>query len=291
MTTSSPRARRQRLLERLEALEQQIDAAEHRRHDPVSLVWRYELKEDAELAALVAACVAYGRVALVRDAGERIMGPLGPHPADTLLGLSAADLSDIYHGYVYRMTRGEDVVDLLWGARSMIRQYGSLQASYGAQPGQTHLERASAWVRALRERRLRGELERGLKYLLTDPLQGSAAKRMHLFFRWMGRGPDAIDPGLWETLDPSELLMPLDTHTSRMCRYLGLTSRATADLKAALEVTESLRELDAADPLRFDFPLCHLGISRGCVHRRSEEHCPRCALDGLCSLSLTAEGV
>lgn len=275
----------QTLIDRLEALVEHVDAATHRQNDPVSLVWSYGDDADRELAALVAASVAYGRVALVRDAGRRIMEPLGPCPMETLLNLEAEELGLMYEDYVYRMTRGEDVVDMLWGIRGMVEKHGSLREGYLAQPGDTHLERASAWIEAIRAGRLREECERGLKYLLTNPGEGSTAKRMHLFFRWVGRGPDEIDPGLWEELDPADLIMPLDTHTSRLCRYLGLCTRKATDLKTAVEVTESLKKLDAADPLRFDFPLCHLGISGGCIHKRSEEHCPKCPLDGLCTLS------
>ena len=279
-------AQRAILKEKLEELAIHIDAKTHRKNDPVSLVWSYQEPQDQELAALVAASVAYGQVALVRDAGKRIMQPLGPSPMETLQSLSNDDLYAIYNDYVYRMTRGEDVVDMLCGIRDMVKEFGSLKEGYLAQQGETHLEKASGWIQDLRSRRVRKECARGLKYLLTDPLDGSAAKRMHLFFRWMGRPQDDIDPGLWEELDPRDLLMPLDTHTSRMCRYLGLCTRKSADLKTAKEVSDNLKLLDPEDPLRFDFPLCHLGISKGCIHTWSKEHCPDCPLNGICTLSI-----
>lgn len=268
----------------LEVLLEQLDASERRANDPVELVWRYEEKADRELAALCASCVAYGRVALVKDAGERIMEPLGLNPAARLLELDDEELEALYDGYVYRMTRGEDVVDLLRGVRELLVKYGTLDAAYGAQPGESHKERASNFVQAIRAGRKRDEVARGLKYLLSDPGDGSTSKRLHLFFRWVARGPDEIDLGLWETLDPSELIMPLDTHTSRICRYIGLGARKSVDGKAADEITESLLALDPEDPLRFDFAICHLGISKGCIHTRSEEHCPRCPLESICTL-------
>lgn len=262
----------------------QLDASQRRANDPVELVWRYEEKADREVAALCAACVAYGRVKLVKDAGERIMEPLGEHPAETLLELDDEDLETLYADYVYRMTRGEDVVDLLCGVRRLLETHGTLDAAYGAQTGDSHKERASGFVQAIRAGRRREGVERGFKYLLSDPADGSTSKRLHLFFRWVARGPDEIDLGIWESLDPSDLIMPLDTHTSRICRYIGLGSRKSVDGKAADEITESLLELDPADPLRFDFAICHLGISKGCIHQRSEEHCPKCPLESICTL-------
>ena len=198
---------------------------------------------------------------------------------------SVEDLKRMYEGFVYRMTRGDDLVDVLWGARAMIEAHGSLEGGYLAMDGETHMERAAQWVETIRGGRVREEIKRGLVYFLTNPADGSTAKRLQLFFRWMGRGPDGIDLGCWESLDPSELIMPLDTHTSRICRYIGLLSRKTIDLRAAIEVSERLRVLDAEDPLRYDFPICHLGISGGCIHKRSEEHCPQCPLEPICTLA------
>lgn len=282
-----PRDEDLRLLrQRLDELSEQIDAATHRANDPVSLVWSLDHEADRELAALVAASVAYGRVALVRDAGKRIMQPLGSTPMETLLALEPEELREIYEGYVYRMTRGEDVVDMLCGIRQMVTRHGSLREGYLSQKGSTHLERASGFIQELRQGRLRQACARGLKYLLTDPADGSTAKRMHLFFRWMVRPTDAIDPGLWsDDVSAADLIMPLDTHTSRLGRYLGLCSRKATDLKTAIEVTQSLKRLDPKDPLRFDFPLCHLGISKACIHVRSEELCPSCPLEELCLMS------
>lgn len=272
------------LRERLDALVEVFDAREHRDNDPISLVWEYSDPADQELVALLASGVAYGRVALVRDAGRRAATPLGPAPASTLLGLSDDDLTDIYDGYVYRMTRGADVADLLAGCRDLIATHGSLHASYAAQSGSDHVERASNWVKAIRAGRIRPELERGLRYLLPDPGDGGACKRLHLFFRWVARGPDEIDLGIWPTPAANELLMPLDTHTARMCRYIGLSVRKTTNGIAAKEVADALRLLDPDDPLRFDFPLCHLGISGSCIHVRSDAHCPSCPLDPICTL-------
>jgi uncharacterized protein (TIGR02757 family) len=198
--------------------------------------------------------------------------------------MGVGDLRAELRDFVYRMTRGEDVVDLLAGIHAVRDEYGSLEQAYASAPADDHLGRASHFVGELRAGRARDEFTRGLRYLLPDPADGSATKRLHLFFRWMGRGPDGIDLGLWSSLDPADLVMPLDTHTSRLCRYIGLTDRKSADLKAALEVTESLRMMDLDDPLKYDFPLCHLGISGGCIHRRSEEHCPTCPIESVCTL-------
>lgn len=273
----------ERLRDVFDRLVRESDGRTLRSNDPVGLVRAYERPEDREVAGLVASSLAYGRVEKLRDAIERAMAPLGPRPAARLRSdtpLPTDELAD----FTYRMTRGGDLVDLFAALRETLRNEGSLEALYADAEEEGHLHRASRFVRRLRRRRRRESVERGFRYLLPDPADGSACKRLHLFFRWMGRGPDDVDFGLWDALDASQLLVPLDTHTSRICRYVGLTDRKTVDQKMAREVTDVLRALDPDDPVKYDFALCHLGIADDCIHRRSPDHCPSCPLEPVCTL-------
>lgn len=260
--------------------------------DPVGLVHPYDRASDREVAALFASCLAYGRVDVLRGAIRRALEPLGAHPARRLKQISERELSRLWPDFVYRMTRGEDLRDLAAALRTTLRNEGNLEHLYRTgHPGDppledtdAHLECASRFVERLRRRRLRDELHRGFRYLLVDPADGSACKRLQLFFRWVVRGPDTVDLGLWDAVDSAALVMPLDTHILRLSRYLGLLERKTADLKAALQVTRRLAELDPGDPLRYDFALCHLGISERCIHRRCPQRCPACPIEPACVL-------
>jgi uncharacterized protein (TIGR02757 family) len=278
----------------LETLLERRDPRRRRDEDPVGIPWGYEREADREVAGLVTACLAYGQVDLLRDAAKRALRPLGSQPANHLRQKGVP--RDAYDGFSYRMTKGPDLIDLLAAIRRGLVHFGSLEAVYADAPASVeqpsdpddpstqHRRRASALVRWLRGARRREELARGFTYLLPDPADGSACKRLHLFFRWMVRGPDGVDMGLWDATDPSELLMPLDTHTSRLCRYIGLTDRKSVDGKMARLVTRRLRQLDPTDPVKYDFALCHLGISEDCIHTRSEEHCPGCPIESICTL-------
>ena len=113
----------------------------------------------------------------------------------------------------------------------------------------------------------------GLLQLLTSPEKGSACKRMNLFLRWMIRDKD-IDFGIWKGIPKGKLMIPLDTHIARIGKCLGLTSRASADWKMAVEITDSLKRLDPDDPIKYDFALCHQGISGVC----SAKNCSDCSL-------------
>ena len=123
---------------------------------------------------------------------------------------------------------------------------------------------------------------RGLRHLLPDPAGPGASKRWNLYLRWMVRGPDAVDLGLWRGVPPSALVVPLDTHVHRVARALGLTARPDASWRTAEEITTSLRRLDPADPVRYDFALCHMGMSGLCPARRARERCEACVLGAAC---------
>jgi uncharacterized protein (TIGR02757 family) len=123
----------------------------------------------------------------------------------------------------------------------------------------------------------------GVRHLLTSPAGGSACKRMNLYLRWMVRGGDGIDCGLWPGVPTSALVIPLDTHVARISRFLGLTRRRTQDWKMAEEITASLRRFDPADPVKYDFAICRLGILDHCPSRRNLHKCAACPLLELCT--------
>ena len=96
---------------------------------------------------------------------------------------------------------------------------------------------------------------------VSDPLKNSAAKRINMFLRWMVRNDfSGVDFGIWNTIPMSVLSCPLDVHTGNVARKLGLISRNQNDAKALKELDQSLRILDAVDPVKYDFALFGLGV-------------------------------
>ena len=127
---------------------------------------------------------------------------------------------------------------------------------------------------------------RGFNHFFSDPSKGSALKRINMWLRWMVRGPDEIDLGIWNDLGPQRLLIPLDVHVFRLSQAIGLTKRRSANLKTAIEVTEALKHFDPLDPIKYDFALAHLGISRSCKGKYSKPICTHCSLFEQCTLRL-----
>lgn len=247
--------------------------------DPIRLVIDYPDPGDREIAGLLAALLAYGRVDLLRAHTAEMLGRLGPHPAQRLRrGIPNME------GLAYRFHRAVDLAALLAGVRALLIRHGSMARAFTThwEPRRELRAALAGFVGEIRE--AAGPAGPGLKFLLADPVRGGACKRWHLYLRWMVRsGADDPDLGLWSEVVPcSALLVPLDTHLVRVGGRLGLTTRRTPDWRMAEELTASLRRICPEDPVRYDFPLCHLGIAGDCPPRLTRADCLKCPMFAVC---------
>jgi len=258
--------------------------------DPVHIVRRYERPEDREVVGFCAAALAFGRVASVLQSIEALLAVMGPRPADFVRRFEPADHREQLAPLVHRWISGRDLAALLLVLRRMLGECGSIEAFFarGDEPGTPHigpaLDRFSSEALATDLRAAYGRAvprQRGVAYFFPRPSAGSACKRLNLFLRWMVRR-DAIDLGVWPSVTPARLVIPLDTHVIRLGRCLRLTRYTSPGWKMAVDITESLRALDPEDPVRFDFALCHVGMMNACGFMRpqGDAHCP---LRGLCT--------
>lgn len=250
--------------------------------DPLGCV--HELPaEQREVGAHFAALLSYGAVAQIRRAIHQVWDA-----CDGDVRSAAADpdrFRSRLNGFHYRMTGPDDVAALAAGIGELLHEHGTLRAAFAQDDtGSGDIEGPlTGYVRRLRFGMERwAPLTRGARYLTPDPSTGSAVKRWCMLLRWLVRPDDGADLGLWSDFGAHRLVIPLDTHTSRLSWWLGLTARRSVDFRAAREVTGRLAEIDPSDPLRFDMPLCHLGISKACQHRLEESVCSKCLLHGLC---------
>jgi uncharacterized protein (TIGR02757 family) len=259
--------------------------------DPVQFPRRYRDPADIEVSALLAACLAYGRAELFRPKVDALLGAMGDSPAAFVRALDPAGAGALLGGFVYRFNVGTDVAVLLLGMGRALREQGSLQAVFvrglaarGSVRGA--LEELTRTLRQVDLAPVRDVLgpERGLQHLLPCPLGPGAAKRLNLFLRWMVRGPDEVDLGIWRQVSPAALRVPLDTHIARMARNLGLTRRRDQGWRTAEEITAALATIDPQDPVRFDFALCHHGMSGACPATPAISHCEGCVLLPACKV-------
>jgi uncharacterized protein (TIGR02757 family) len=231
--------------------------------DPLSVARSYTDVADREIAGLVAASLALGSAPLIVRAARTVLDPLGSHPAQSLVSTPDTDLRRMLSGFRYRFFNGGDLAALLAAIRNARAEAGSLERLFldGDDPSDSTIAGAAdRFVAALEARGGSGANRppwRG--NLLPRPANGSACKRLFLYFRWMIRS-DAIDPGGWKGVSPSRLVVPIDTHMGAACRRMGLLTRKADDLRAALEATEAFRAFSPGDPVRYDFALTRPGI-------------------------------
>jgi uncharacterized protein (TIGR02757 family) len=244
--------------------------------DPLQLVLRYSEPLDQEVAGLIAAAFAYGRADIIVANMGVVLARMSPSPYQYLLSFDPREAMRRLAGFAHRFHKTPDLVAFLGRLASAIRAHGSLGELFREcyEDGDSDIGPSLArFVRALR-----GD---EMQYLLTSPEDGSACKRMNLFLRWMVRRTSP-DLGLWTFVDPAKLVVPLDTHVHRIATFLGLNRRKTADWKAARALTDRLARFDRADPVRYDFALCRLGILDLCSRRRRKENCDVCLLRDAC---------
>lgn len=249
--------------------------------DPITVPLRFEDAADRELAAWVAASLAYGKVAPMLRAIDAGLAPLGERPAQWLRSRTPAqitrELRRALKAWAWRFHTADDLAAWMLAWKRLDAE-GGLESHF--LPAES--ERADAALSRLMQR-LRMELPQsyGLRFNLPDPAEGAACKRWRMFLRWMARR-EWPDLGLWSRYPVDQLVMPLDTHVARISRYIGLSARATPDGEMAAQVTRALARLEPGDPLSYDFALAHLGILGDCPGVRQKPHCEPCPLYKLC---------
>jgi uncharacterized protein (TIGR02757 family) len=225
--------------------------------DPIQIPHSFSKKEDIEISAFLTATIAWGNRKSIINNAYRLMELLDNTPYDFVLNHQEADLDNL-SSFVHRTFNGDDLKFFILALNNIYRNHGGLEAVFTK-----HQESESLQETISNYKSLFFELEhlpRTQKHV-SDPLKGSAAKRINMFLRWMVRPADkGVDFGLWKSIPASKLSCPLDVHSGNVARKLKLLKRKQNDAKALTELDNSLRKFDANDPVKYDFALFGLGV-------------------------------
>lgn len=226
--------------------------------DPIQLPRAFARREDAEVIGFLTATIAWGQRKTIIANAWRLVRLMDERPYDFAMQADATDLKHV-SGFVHRTFNGTDLRHFIVGLRHVQAHYGGLEGAFlnDGRPGPMR-EAIGRFKRRFFEPRHQARTEKHV----ADPGRGSNAKRINMFLRWMVRPDDrGVDLGLWHRITPAELMMPLDVHTGRVGRALGLLSRRQDDWKAVEELTDALRAFDARDPVKYDLALFGLGVA------------------------------
>ncbi len=241
----------------LEEKTQQYQQPEFLETDPIQIPHAFGKKEDIEIAGFLTATIAWGnRLSIIRSA-RRMMELMDQAPYEFIMHASETEL-DRLSGFVHRTFNGTDLRHFVLGVRHLYTDYGGLERAFASHARPKGLQESITRVRSLFF-----EIPhppRTEKHF-SDPARGSAAKRINMFLRWMVRPAETgVDFGIWKSLDPSQLSCPLDVHSGKVARALGLLKRKQNDARAVAELDTALRRLDPTDPVKYDFALFGLGV-------------------------------
>ena len=249
---------KEELHELLEHLHDKYNRAEFIEPDPISIPHSFSDRHDREISGFLAAAIAWGnRKAIVKSA-KRMVQYMDYAPADFVRNASEQELRHL-QTYVHRTFNGQDFTDFVLCMRHIMERWGGIGEFFE----QNYLATQDmAQVLSLFRREFFSyDHNPHCEKHLSSIDKGAACKRLNMYLRWFVRHDDrGVDFGLWRKIPMSALYLPLDIHTGNMGRALGLLNRNQNDWKATAEITASLREFNADDPVRYDFSLFGAGI-------------------------------
>jgi uncharacterized protein (TIGR02757 family) len=243
-----------------ELLDSKHDQFNHREfilHDPIQVPHSFSRKEDIEVSAFLTATIAWGTRASIIKNARGMMDRMDHAPYDFIRTADDSDLERL-EGFVHRTFNSVDLKYFVMALRNVYLNHGGLEVVF------TEGYRKGGIFGSLSHFRLTfmsfGQPGRTSKHI-SDVGKGSAAKRLNLFLMWMVRKDSrGVHFGLWDGISPSDLMIPLDTHVSRVARLLGMLPRNGNDWQAVEELTAALRKIDPKDPCKYDFSLFGLGL-------------------------------
>jgi uncharacterized protein (TIGR02757 family) len=260
--------------------------------DPLEFVHRFTDAKDQEIVGLIASSLAYGKVRQILSSVERVVKVMEWRPHEFTMGFKPARDKKRFEGFVHRFSRGEDIACLIYFAKQMIEDSGTIGGFFmkgvGSDDRNVKSALASFSKRALgldsepiyRKKKLPEDA--GVRFFFPSSEDGSPCKRLNLYLRWMVRRNDRLDLGLWSKISPSKLVIPLDTHTARISRNIGLTKKQSPSWKMAEEITQNLIRFDPEDPIKYDFALCRLGMLEYCPKEVDVDKCQECLIREMC---------
>ncbi len=228
--------------------------------DPIQIPHQFSLKEDIEIAGFLTASIAWGNRKMIINNSQRMIALMGNSPFDFVMSHNESQLEQL-DGFVHRTFNSGDFVTFIKALQHIYKNHEGLESAFAKNQNAVSMQQSiSEFKKIFFEI---NHLQRTTKHI-SDPMQGSAAKRINMFLRWMVRNDKAgVDFGIWENISPAALSCPLDVHSANVARKLGLLTRKQNDAKALAELDTALRLLDANDPVKYDFALFGLGVFEG----------------------------
>lgn len=247
------------------ALDEKVNLYNHVdfiKDDPVSIPHLFSKKQDIEIAGFFAAIFSWGNRTTIINKSKELLQLMDYAPHDFCLQHTSIDLKNL-EGFKHRTFTVTDLLYFIEFFNFHYSQHNSLEIAFtnGMHKNDETIENG-----------LKGfynyffslpHIPERTKKHIASPEKNSSCKRLNMFLRWMVRtDKNGVDFGIWKNILPSQLVCPIDVHVARVSKKFNLLHRNQTDWNAALELTAYLRTLDKDDPVKYDFALFGLGVSK-----------------------------
>mgnify|MGYP001173001140 CR=1 FL=1 len=224
-------------------------------NDPISIPHKFSRKEDIEISAFLCATIAWGRREMIIKNATKIMDILDNSPYDFVLYASESEINKI-SDFCHRTFNRLDLQTFIYCLRNIYENHHGLEACFFTK--ENDMKKS---ISNFKKIFFSIDHPKRTEKHISDPMKGSASKRIMMFLRWMIRNNNQnIDFGIWKTLEPKQLSCPLDIHTANVSRKLGLITRKVNDWKAVKQLDNYLRLFCPYDPAKYDFALFGIGM-------------------------------
>lgn len=228
--------------------------------DPVQIPHLFTQKEDVEIAGFLAATIAWGNRKMIINNARKMVTLMGNSPYDFIMSHQDHHLEEL-GSFVHRTFNGGDFATFIKALRHVYENHSGLEAVFAKHQQEDGMQKA---IHEFKKIFFEIEHQNRTQKHVSDPLAGSAAKRINMYLRWMVRNDNSgVDLGIWKTISTAALSCPLDVHSGNVARKLGILTRKQNDAKALYELDTQLRLMDKNDPVKYDFALFGLGVFEG----------------------------
>lgn len=244
------------------------------KNDPISIPHKFTCKEDIEIAGFLTATIAWGQRPIIIRNATQLMEQMELAPFDYVKNSSAKEIKKL-ETFVHRTFNGMDAKFFILSLRNIYAKHNGLESVF-ANGLEKKITAPSENINLTSNTPIKNSIVHFRKIFLStrhlirsakhisNPQSNSAAKKINMYLRWMVRqDKTGVDFGIWKSISPSLLHIPLDVHVGNVARKLGLLQRKQDDWKAVEELTSKLLDFDKNDPIKYDFALFGLGIFEG----------------------------
>ena len=228
-------------------------------NDPIQVPHSFVHRADIEIAGLFAAVFSWGqRKSIIRKSLE-LMALMDHAPHEFVVHHEEQDLKRLL-SFRHRTFQTDDLLYFIRFLQHHYTRFPSLEDAFNPTPGEKVKDIETALIHFHRYFFSLDDAPKRTRKHVATPERHSACKRLNMYLRWMVR-PGPVDLCIWNAFSPAQLVLPLDVHSGRQARALGLLPRAANDWTAVQMLTERCRAFSPEDPCRYDFAFFGLGVT------------------------------